>query len=70
MSGKKTLANGVWMCPMSTAGAMYVGALEEKEFHKLDCPSSANIPIQSRVCFVDELVAAKFGFTAAKDCAQ
>ena len=68
LTGKRVLANGVWTCPMDTAGAQYVGALEEKEFHKLDCPSAAQIPAQSRVCFVDEAVAIKFGYSAAKDC--
>ena len=68
-TGKKVLANGVWTCPTNTNGAMYVGSLEEKEFHKLDCSSAEKIAVQSRVCFVDDLVALKFGFVAAKDCA-
>lgn len=67
-TGKKVLANGVWTCPTNTAGAMYVGSLDEKEYHKLDCPSAAKIAAQSRVCFVDEQVALKFGYVPAKDC--
>jgi hypothetical protein len=47
---------------------MYVGSLDEKEFHTLDCPSAEEIPAQSRVCFVDEIVAVKFGYNPAKDC--
>ena len=70
LTGKKVLANGVWTCPADTAGAQYVGSLQEKEYHKLDCPSAAKIPLQSRVCFLDDKVAIKFGFTPAKDCAQ
>jgi hypothetical protein len=70
LTGKRVLANGVWTCPADTAGAQYVGALEEKEFHKLDCPSAEKIPAQSRVCFVDEQVALKFGFVPAKDCSS
>ena len=67
-TGKKVLANGVWTCPTNTAGAKYVGSLEEKEYHTLDCSSAEKIAVQDRVCFVDELVALKFGFVAAKDC--
>ena len=67
-TGKKVLANGVWTCPANTAGAMYVGSLDEKEYHKLDCSSAEQIAAQDRVCFVDEQVALKFGFVAAKDC--
>jgi hypothetical protein len=63
------LANGVWTCPTNTAGALYVGSLEEKEYHKLDCPSAEKIAVQERVCFVDDKVALKFGFVPAKDCA-
>ena len=68
-TGKKVLANGVWTCPTNTNGAKYVGSLDEKEYHKLDCSSAEKIAVQSRVCFVDDLVALKFGFVAAKDCA-
>jgi len=69
ISGKKVLANGVWTCPLNTAGAKYVGSLEVKEYHRLDCPTAEQISVQERVCFVDEQVAIKFGFVAAKDCA-
>ena len=69
VTGKKVLANGVWTCPTNTNGAKYVGSLDEKEYHKLDCSSAEKIAVQSRVCFVDDLVALKFGFVAAKDCA-
>ena len=69
VTGKKVLANGVWTCPTNTNGAKYVGSLDEKEYHKLDCSSAEKIDVQSRVCFVDEQVALKFGFVAAKDCA-
>jgi hypothetical protein len=68
LTGKKVLANGVWTCPADTAGAKYVGSLEEQEYHRLDCPSAAKIAAQSRVCFVDEKVAVKFGFAPAGDC--
>lgn len=70
ISGKRVLANGVWTCPMNTAGAKYVGSLQEKEYHRLDCPTVEQIPAQDRVCFVDEQVALKFGFVAAKDCSS
>lgn len=68
LSGKKVLANGVWLCPVNTAGARYVGSLEVKEYHKLDCPTVATIDPQSRVCFQDEKVARKFGYLPAGDC--
>jgi hypothetical protein len=67
-TGKRVLANGVWTCPANTAGAMYVGSLDEKEYHKLDCPTAEAIAAQSRVCFVDEQVALKFGYVPAQDC--
>jgi hypothetical protein len=69
VTGKRVLANGVWTCPTNTAGAQYIGSLVDKEYHKLDCSSAEQIPVQERVCFVDEPVAIKFGFVAAKDCA-
>ena len=68
ISGKKTLANGVWMCPQNTAGAKYVGSIQDKEYHTLDCPTAASIPVEDRVCFLDTQVAVKFGFAPAKDC--
>jgi len=68
ISGKKTLANGVWMCPADMAGAQYVGSMQDKEYHRKDCPTVAEIPVQDRVCFLDPQVAVKFGFTPAKDC--
>jgi hypothetical protein len=64
------LANGVWTCPSDTAGAQFVGSLEAKDYHRLDCSSVEQIAAQDRVCFVDEPVAIKFGHTAAKDCAS
>ena len=68
LTGKKVLANGVWTCPTNTNGAKYVGSLEEKEYHRLDCSSAEKIAVQERVCFVDDKVALKFGFVPAKDC--
>jgi hypothetical protein len=68
MSGKRTLANGVWMCPQNTGGARYVGNIQEKEYHKLDCSTAEQIPVQERVCFLDHQVAVKFGYAPAKDC--
>jgi hypothetical protein len=68
ISGKKTLANGVWMCPQNTAGAKYVGSIQEKEYHTLDCPTAQGIPVEDRVCFLDHQVAVKFGYTPAGDC--
>jgi hypothetical protein len=68
ISSKKVLANGVWTCPSDTAGAKYVGSQEDQEYHRLDCSTVATIPAQSRVCFVDEKVAVKFGFAPAADC--
>ena len=68
LSGKKVLANGVWTCPADTAGAKYVGSLQEKEYHRLDCSSAEKIAAQDRVCFVDEQVARKFGYLPAGDC--
>jgi hypothetical protein len=64
------LANGVWTCPLNTAGAKYVGSLQEKEYHALDCPTVEQIPAEDRVCFVNEQVALTFGFSAAKDCSS
>jgi hypothetical protein len=68
LSGKKVLANGVWTCPVDTAGAMYIGSLQDKEYHRLDCSTVEQIAAQDRVCFVDAQTAVKFGFAAAKDC--
>ena len=68
LTDKRVLANGVWTCPTNTAGAQYVGGLEEQEYHRLDCSSAEKIAAQDRVCFVDEQVALKFGFVPAKDC--
>ena len=68
ISTKKTLANGVWECPLGTAGARYVGSLQGNEYHRLDCSTAAEIPAQDRVCFVDEKVAQKFGYVPAADC--
>ena len=68
ISGKKVLANGVWTCPADTAGAKYVGSLQEKDYHRLDCPSVEKIAAQDRVCFVDHQVALKFGHLPAGDC--
>jgi hypothetical protein len=68
LSGKKVLANGVWTCPVSTAGARYVGSLQEEEYHRLDCSSAEAIPAQDRVCFQDNQVALKFGYVPAADC--
>jgi len=68
LSTKRVLANGVWTCPGDMAGAKYVGSLEDKEYHRLDCPTVAQIAAQNRVCFVDEKVAVKFGFAPAGDC--
>jgi hypothetical protein len=68
ISGKKVLANGVWTCPLDTAGAKYVGSLQEKEYHRLDCPTAEKIAPQDRVCFVDHQVALKFGYVPASDC--
>ena len=68
LTGKKVLANGVWTCPANTAGAMYVGSLQENEYHRLDCSSVAKIAAQDRVCFVNDQVALKFGYVPAKDC--
>ena len=68
ISGKKVLANGVWTCPVNTAGAKYVGSLQENEYHRLDCPSVEKIAAQDRVCFVDHQVALKFGYVPAGDC--
>jgi hypothetical protein len=70
IAGKKVLANGVWTCPANTAGAKYVGSLKEKEYHRLDCSSAEQIPVQDRVCFLDDQVAIKFGYVAAKDCSS
>ena len=68
LTGKKVLANGVWTCPANTAGAMYVGSLQAKDYHRLDCPSVEKIAAEDRVCFVDEQVALKFGHLPAADC--
>ena len=68
ISGKKVLANGVWTCPANTAGAKYVGSLDEKEYHRLDCSSAEKIAAEDRVCFVDDQVAKKFGYVPARDC--
>jgi hypothetical protein len=68
ISGKKVLANGVWTCPASTAGAQYVGSLQGNEYHRLDCSSVETIAAQDRVCFVDAQVAVKFGYVPAADC--
>ena len=68
VAGKKVLANGVWMCPANTAGAQYVGSINEKEYHKLDCSTAEAIAAQDRVCFLDHQVAVKFGYTPAGDC--
>jgi hypothetical protein len=62
------LANGVWTCPTDLAGAKFIGSLEAKDYHKLDCSSVEKIAVQDRVCFVDEGVAIKFGHQPAKDC--
>ena len=68
ISGKRVLANGVWTCPVDTAGAKYVGSLQEKDYHRLDCPSVEKIAAEDRVCFVDHQVALKFGYVPAGDC--
>lgn len=68
ISGKKVLANGVWTCPVDTAGAKYVGSLQDNEYHRLDCSTAEKIPAQDRVCFVDAQTAVKFGYVPAKDC--
>jgi hypothetical protein len=68
LSGKRVLANGVWTCPSDTAGAKFVGSLQAKDYHRLDCSSVDSIPAQDRVCFVDEQTALKFGHSPAGDC--
>jgi hypothetical protein len=68
IAGKKVLANGVWTCPLNTAGAQYVGSLQGNEYHRLDCSTAQEIPAQDRVCFLDHQVALKFGYVPAKDC--
>jgi len=70
LSGKRVLANGVWTCPVDTAGAKYVGSQQDKEYHRLDCSTVEQIAAQDRVCFVDAQTAVKFGFTPAKDCSS
>ena len=68
IAGKKVLANGVWTCPLNTSGAKFVGSLQAKDYHKLDCSSVEKIAVQDRVCFVDEQTALKFGHQPAEDC--
>jgi hypothetical protein len=62
------LANGVWECPVNTAGAKYVGSKDPKEYHQLDCSTAQAIAPHDRICFVDEKAALAFGYLPAKDC--
>lgn len=66
--GSKVLADGVWRCPNSTAGAAYVGSYKSDKFHYPNCRWAKKIKDENRVCFASRSAAIAYGYVACGTC--
>ena len=66
--GSKVLADGVWRCPNSTAGAAYVGSYKSDKFHYPNCRWAEKIKDENRVCFASRSAAIAYGYVACGTC--
>lgn len=66
--GSEVLADGVWRCPNSTAGAAYVGSYKSDKFHDPNCRWAKKIKDENRVCFAGRSAAIAYGYVACGTC--
>jgi len=66
--GSEILADGVWRCPSSTAGAAYVGSAQSDKFHYLSCRWAGKIKDENRICFASKSAAVAYGYVACGVC--
>jgi hypothetical protein len=66
--GSEILADGVWRCPNSTAGAAYVGSDQSDKFHYLTCRWAQKIKDENRICFASRSAAVAYGYVPCGTC--
>jgi hypothetical protein len=66
--GTVILAEGVWRCPDSTTGAIYVGSEKSNKFHRLNCEWAMKIKAANRICFSSREAALAYGYVPCGVC--
>lgn len=62
------LAAGVWPCPDSTEGALFVGSDKSNKFHRPNCEWALKIKPDNRLCFISKAAALSFGYLPCGVC--